>query len=128
MVLLEVLSFNPCSGGLAVGTQWQKDRRRFVREFQSLFWWISCWDHLKRKRMQPVFERFNPCSGGLAVGTAHTNHRAFSHKGFNPCSGGLAVGTLKNINKIYITYVRFNPCSGGLAVGTRQISSLPFLF
>ena len=37
-------SFNPCSGGLAVGTMIQRLHNKLLIVFQSLFWWISCWD------------------------------------------------------------------------------------
>ena len=40
---LEV-GFNPCSGGLAVGTSIMLGRTGIESKFQSLFWWISCWD------------------------------------------------------------------------------------
>ena len=50
--------------------------------FQSLFWWISCWDSNDRYDCWEGYG-FNPCSGGLAVGT--------------PCCSKLLCGFLVSI-------------------------------
>ena len=63
-----------------------------VLMFQSLFWWISCWDEFMILEITSKI-CFNPCSGGLAVGTLQSILRCSRTSGFNPCSGGLAVGT-----------------------------------
>ena len=72
----KLASFNPCSGGLAVGT-------------------------LPAVSIQYKKVSFNPCSGGLAVGTITVDGSTIYGYSFNPCSGGLAVGTYSELFEQY---------------------------
>ena len=81
-------SFNPCSSGYRPERFISFAPSKFVREFQSLFFWIPAGKRLSGLCLSNPLPSFNPCSSGYRPERWGVIRHAQTLYGFNPCSSG----------------------------------------
>jgi len=110
--------FNPCSRGCRSGTNRLLVGASCICRFQSLFSWMSLWNHAIIQSYKSTTIGFNPCSRGCRSGTFEQNE---------VLTVLLEVSILVLVDvalELWLTYSgiacrdSFNPCSRGCRSGT----------
>ena len=90
-----------------------------LKQFQSLFCWISVSDIVSVPDSSSIFESFNPCFAGFPFRTRHTiNRHRPTRNSFNPCFAGFPFRTRRKLTHNNRTRTSFNPCFAGFPFRT----------